>query len=219
MSKASSQNDLTSHFYDIGELWEKLQRPLTSTRVERRVQGTLLLTRVLTSHLPKDMLNSQQLNVVVEFYAARLKDHHNVMIPPEKGKALKERLVHLDLKGAPAKIAMTAFTPSYILCNAQKVIPYQTQFQMHTNSLRKTDNFGKIFLGAALESIVKLIKCKFPSSQVDYQISLAPERVSRLTHMQRLRPQKRQGKYIKSHTGHEFLYELKRLELPFLSQE
>uniref|UniRef100_A0A1A9WFT3 MMS19 nucleotide excision repair protein n=1 Tax=Glossina brevipalpis TaxID=37001 RepID=A0A1A9WFT3_9MUSC len=70
--------DLTNHFYDIGELCEKLQTPLTSTNVERRVQGTLLLTRVL-AQLPKDMLSSQQLGVMVEFYASRLKDHHNVI--------------------------------------------------------------------------------------------------------------------------------------------
>uniref|UniRef100_A0A1A9ZVL5 MMS19 nucleotide excision repair protein n=1 Tax=Glossina pallidipes TaxID=7398 RepID=A0A1A9ZVL5_GLOPL len=84
--------DLTSHFYDIGELCEKLQTPLTSTSVERRVQGTLLLTRVL-AHLPKDMLNSQQLNVMVEFYAARLKDHHNVIPAVIEGI---DALVHMD---------------------------------------------------------------------------------------------------------------------------
>uniref|UniRef100_A0A1B0FQL2 MMS19 nucleotide excision repair protein n=1 Tax=Glossina morsitans morsitans TaxID=37546 RepID=A0A1B0FQL2_GLOMM len=84
---------LTSH-YDIGELCEKLQAPLTSTSVERRVQGTLLLTRVL-AHLPKDMLSSQQLNVMVEFYAARLKDHHNVIPAVIEGIDALVRMDHM----------------------------------------------------------------------------------------------------------------------------
>ncbi|KAL9890482.1 MMS19 nucleotide excision repair protein [Glossina fuscipes fuscipes] len=87
--------DLTSHFYDIGELCEKLQTPLTSTNVERRVQGTLLLTRVL-AHLPKDMLNRQQLNVMVEFYAARLKDHHNVIPAVIEGIDALVRMVYME---------------------------------------------------------------------------------------------------------------------------
>uniref|UniRef100_A0A1A9VAD7 MMS19 nucleotide excision repair protein n=1 Tax=Glossina austeni TaxID=7395 RepID=A0A1A9VAD7_GLOAU len=86
--------DLKSHFYDIGELCEKLQTPLTSTSVERRVQGTLLLTRVL-AHLPKDMLNSQQLTVMVEFYAARLKDHHNVIPAVIEGIDALVRMDHM----------------------------------------------------------------------------------------------------------------------------
>lgn len=70
--------DIRSKIYDVVSLCEQLNFALTSTNVSHRVQGTLLLSRVL-ANLPNDELNSEQCEVLANFYAARLKDHHNVI--------------------------------------------------------------------------------------------------------------------------------------------
>ncbi|XP_075146935.1 MMS19 nucleotide excision repair protein [Haematobia irritans] len=84
--------DIESKKYDVVSLCESLQFALTSSSVEQRVQGTLLYSRVL-SKLPKDFLNEEQLEVLSNFYAARLKDHHNVIPAVIEGI---EALVHMQ---------------------------------------------------------------------------------------------------------------------------
>lgn len=71
-------SDIENKSYDVTNLCENLSFALTSSSVEQRVQGTLLYSRVL-AELPKDLLSTQQLEVLANFYAARLKDHHNAM--------------------------------------------------------------------------------------------------------------------------------------------
>ncbi|XP_037819827.1 MMS19 nucleotide excision repair protein homolog [Lucilia sericata] len=70
--------DIQNKSYEIVNLCEQLNFALTSSNVEQRVQGTWLFSRVL-ANLPKDQLNAEQCEVLANFYAARLKDHHNVI--------------------------------------------------------------------------------------------------------------------------------------------
>lgn len=74
------------------DLCENLNFALTSGIVEQRVQGTLLYSRVLAK-LPKNHLNVEQLEVLANFYAARLKDHHNVIPAVIEGI---DALVHME---------------------------------------------------------------------------------------------------------------------------
>lgn len=85
--------DIQNKSYDIVNLCEQLNFALTSTSVEERVQGTWLFSRVL-ANLPKDELNTAQCEVLANFYAARLKDHHNVIPAVIEGI---DALVHMKM--------------------------------------------------------------------------------------------------------------------------
>ncbi|XP_061393039.1 MMS19 nucleotide excision repair protein [Musca vetustissima] len=89
--------DIENKTYDVVKLCESLQFCLTSSNVEKRVQGTLLYSRVLAL-LPNDHLNAEQVEVLSNFYAARLKDHHNVVPAIIEGV---DALVHM--KHCPGK--------------------------------------------------------------------------------------------------------------------
>ena len=75
------------------KICEQLSFALTSNNVEQRVQGTWLLSHVL-SKLSKDDLNAGQCEVLANFYAARLKDHHNVIPAIIEGI---DALVHMKM--------------------------------------------------------------------------------------------------------------------------
>ncbi|KAM7362587.1 MMS19 nucleotide excision repair protein [Cochliomyia hominivorax] len=85
--------DIQNKFYDIVNLCEQLNFALTSSNVEQRVQGTWLFSVVL-ANLPKDELNAEQCEILATFYAARLKDHHNVIPAIIEGI---DALVHMKM--------------------------------------------------------------------------------------------------------------------------
>lgn len=64
--------------YDVSYVVEQMGFALTSTTVEQRIKGTQLLSLVL-EQLPKDYLNSKQMELLTTFYTDRLKDHHSVL--------------------------------------------------------------------------------------------------------------------------------------------
>ncbi|XP_067646564.1 MMS19 nucleotide excision repair protein [Eurosta solidaginis] len=75
---SSISANITSGAYDISNFVEQLGFALTSTVLEQRINGTKLLSDVL-QQLPKDYLDSKQLEFLTSFYVNRFKDHHNVL--------------------------------------------------------------------------------------------------------------------------------------------
>ncbi|XP_055853165.1 MMS19 nucleotide excision repair protein [Episyrphus balteatus] len=80
LNKKSIQiaQNITNKDYDIAIFVEKLGFALTSPTLELRVNGTKLLSSVL-SQLPRDHLTNGQIEFVATFYADRMKDQHNVL--------------------------------------------------------------------------------------------------------------------------------------------
>lgn len=70
--------------------------------MEQRVQGTWLLSHVL-SRLSKDDLNSDECEVLANFYAARLKDHHNVIPAIIEGI---DALVHMKMMSGKSVVVI-----------------------------------------------------------------------------------------------------------------
>jgi len=64
--------------YDISNFIENLGFALTSKNVELRVDGMKLLSRTLKA-LPNDFLTEKQVTFLINFYADRCKDSHNVI--------------------------------------------------------------------------------------------------------------------------------------------
>lgn len=83
---------------------------LTSTTLEQRIKGTQLLSNVL-QQLPKDHLNSKQIEFLTAFYTDRLKDHHSVLPAVIEGIHALLEMTELAAESVP-KIFNTFFKHS-----------------------------------------------------------------------------------------------------------
>ncbi|XP_050318222.1 MMS19 nucleotide excision repair protein [Bactrocera neohumeralis] len=75
---ANVSKNVVMGLYDVSYVVEQMGFALTSTTLEQRIKGTQLLSSML-QQLPKDYLNSKQLEFLTAFYTDRLKDHHSVL--------------------------------------------------------------------------------------------------------------------------------------------
>uniref|UniRef100_A0A0A1WYE0 MMS19 nucleotide excision repair protein n=1 Tax=Zeugodacus cucurbitae TaxID=28588 RepID=A0A0A1WYE0_ZEUCU len=75
---AKLSTNVVKGIYDVSYVVEQMGFALTSTTLEERIKGTQLLSSVL-QQLPKDYLNSKQMDFLTAFYTDRLKDHHSVL--------------------------------------------------------------------------------------------------------------------------------------------
>lgn len=101
--------------YDISQLVEALGFALTSTTVDMRVNGTKLLSTVLTE-LPRNHLNEKQLEFLTTFYTDRLKDQHNVIPAVIDGIDTLITMQHLPRASVP-KLLQSFF--QHTTCQSQ----------------------------------------------------------------------------------------------------
>lgn len=120
---------------------------MTSSNVEQRVQGTWLLSRVL-ANLPKEELKAEQCEVLANFYASRLKDHHNV--------------IPAIIEGFDALIRMKMFSGKSVVLILQSFFLNTTcQSQLRTDRYRLFTIFKYIserYVEGNLLQIASLIK-------------------------------------------------------------
>lgn len=65
----------------IHKIVENMGVLLVHQSPDKRELGTLILSQIL-EHLPNEFLSSTELHFISSFYSDRLKDNHQVRVPP-----------------------------------------------------------------------------------------------------------------------------------------
>ncbi|XP_013098838.2 MMS19 nucleotide excision repair protein [Stomoxys calcitrans] len=166
--------DIETRKYDVVSLCESLHFALTSSSVEQRVQGTLLYSRVLCQ-LPKDYLNGEQLEVLANFYAARLKDHHNVIPAIIEGI---DALVHM--KNFPGKCVVTLLQNFFLntTCQSQLRSDRYRLFQIFKYLSETYVDDLKAMSGDFIYGIVSSIDGERDPRNLDFIFSFMPHFIS-----------------------------------------
>ncbi|XP_014088855.2 MMS19 nucleotide excision repair protein [Bactrocera oleae] len=107
---ANVSTNIAKGIYDVSYVVEQMGFALTSTTLEQRIKGTQLLSNVL-QQLPKDHLNSKQIEFLTAFYTDRLKDHHSVLPAVIEGIHALLEMTELAAESVP-KIFNTFFKHS-----------------------------------------------------------------------------------------------------------
>ncbi|XP_073846096.1 MMS19 nucleotide excision repair protein [Musca autumnalis] len=163
--------DIENKTYDVVKLCESLQFCLTSSSVEKRVQGTLLYSRVL-GLLPNDHLNAEQVEVLSNFYAARLKDHHNVVPAIIEGI---EALVHM--KHCPGKCVVMLLQNFFLntTCQSQLRSDRFRLFQLFKYISEKYVDELKAMSGDFIYGIINSLDGERDPRNLDFIFTFMPE--------------------------------------------
>ncbi|XP_055905628.1 MMS19 nucleotide excision repair protein [Eupeodes corollae] len=131
--------EIVNKDYDIAVFAEKLGFALTSPTLELRINGTKLLSSVL-SNLPRDHLTGEQLEFLATFYADRMKDQHNVLPPV--------------IDGITALINMKNFPDSSVVTILQSFFQHTTCQSQVRNDREKIFRIFKV-LSENYETVLK----------------------------------------------------------------